>query len=65
MGEFIRGGSKNLMYGKVKSSLLERVDQSTLRWFDQMERIDEGMLTKRIYRTGVNGVRKRGKLRKR
>ena len=30
-----------------KACLLERVDQSTLRWFGQIERTGEGRLTKR------------------
>ena len=41
-----------------KASLLERVDQSTLRWFGRLERMDEGRLTKRIYRGEGGGFGK-------
>ena len=48
-----------------KDSLLERMDHNTLRWFGQMKTTDEGRVTKRIYRVGVDGVRRRFRLRKR
>ena len=46
-------------YGN-KASLLEIPDQGTLRRLGRMERIDKGMLMKRIYRSEVDGVRRRG-----
>ena len=39
-----------------KTFLFERVDLGTLRWFGH--RMDEGRLTKRIYRADVGDVRK-------
>ena len=42
-----------------KDSLLQRVGQITYRWFGYMERMDEGRLTKRIYRADMDGVKRR------
>ena len=48
----IRGRCRN------KAFLLERVDQSILRWFSHTDRMNEMRLTKRINRAVVNGVRR-------
>ncbi len=32
-----------------------RVDMQVLRWFGHMERMDDGRMTKRIMKAGVNG----------
>ena len=39
-----------------KASLLERVDQSSLRWFSHIKKIYEGRLTKRIYCSVIVGI---------
>ena len=41
-----------------------RVNQSTLWWFDYVERIEEGKLIIMVYRAEVDGVRRRGKPKK-
>ena len=52
VGVMQRIGNKDIRLRCVdKASLLERVDQRTLRRFSRMERMDEGRLTKGIYRT--------------
>ena len=34
------------------------MDQRTLRWFDHIEKIDEGRMKKEIYRKDVHGIRR-------
>ena len=47
----------------VPYELAERVDESVLRWFGHVERMDEGRLTKRVWRGEVDGSRVRGRPR--
>ncbi len=41
--------------------LAERVDMQVLRWFRHMERMDDGRMTKRVMKAGVNGRGMRGR----
>jgi hypothetical protein len=45
----------------VVKKLSERVDQSVLRWYGHMVRMDEERLTKKVWRAQVNGGRSRGR----
>ena len=45
--------------------LLEGGDQSASRRLGHIERMEEGRLTKRIYRADVDGTRKRGRSKRR
>ena len=40
-------------------SVGEKVDQSVLRWFGYMERIEEDRLVKIVYQSDVMGARRR------
>ena len=48
-----------------KRSFGERVDQGVLKWYGHMERMNDERLTKRVYKAEVEGVRGRGRPRKR
>ena len=45
----------------VMRELSGRADQSVLRWFGHIERMDEDRLVKRVYRAEVRGVAPRGR----
>ena len=45
-------------------SVCEKVDQSVLRWFGHVERMEEERLVKRVYQSDVMGVRRRGRPRR-
>ena len=45
----------------VMRDLAGRADQSTLRWFGHIERMEEDRLVKRIYRSEARGVAPRGR----
>ena len=47
----------------VERKLSSRVDQSVLRWFGHMERMDDGRLAKRVMNSEVDGNRGRGRPR--
>ena len=47
----------------VEKQLSERVDQSLLRWFGHMERMDEERMVKRVMNVDVEGNRTRGRPR--
>ena len=47
----------------VTKEMAERVDESVLRWFGHMERMDEERLTKRVWKMEVAGQRGRGRPR--
>ena len=42
---------------------MSRADQRVLRWFGNVERIDEYRMARRVLMTGVSGGRVRGRLR--
>ena len=42
-------------------SACEKINQSVLRWFGHVERMEEGRLVKRVYQSDVIGVRRRGR----
>lgn len=44
-----------------KKSMLGRADESVLRWYGHVERMDNERVTKKIYESSVSGVRGRGK----
>ena len=48
-----------------KMSLMDRADQSMLKWFGHMERMENDRMTKRIYIAEVEGNRGRGRPRRR
>ena len=48
---------------QVEKQLSERVDQSVLRWFGHMERMDEERMVKRVMNADVEGNRGRGRPR--
>ena len=45
-------------------SVCKKVDQSVLRWFGHVERMEEDRLVKRVYQSDVMGVRRRGRPRR-
>ena len=45
----------------VESDLVGRVGRCVLRWFGHIERMDEGRVAKRVYESGVDGRRGRGR----
>ncbi len=45
----------------VVRKLSDRVDQSVLRWYGHMVRMDEERLTKKVWRAPVTGERRRGR----
>ncbi len=47
----------------VTRELAGRVDMQVLRWFGHMERMDDGRMTKRVMKAGVNGRGARGRPR--
>ena len=47
----------------VTIDLACRIDRNVLRWFGHMERMDEGCLTKRVMKAGVDGRARRGRPR--
>ena len=49
----------------VKKGLDERIDESVLRWFGHVERMDEGRIAKRVYVGECPGSRSLGMPRKR
>ena len=50
---------------RVKKGLHERVDKGVLRWFAHVERIERGMIAKRVYVGECAGSRSVGRLKKR
>ena len=44
--------------------MLERGDQNILQWFGHMERMDEGILIKRIYKVEVDRATRMGRVKK-
>ena len=53
----IRRSGKNV-------SVSQRIDQGVLRWFGHVERMGDERMAKRVYESGVRGIRKRGRPRK-
>ena len=47
----------------LKCKLNERVGQSVMRWYGQIERMSEQRLMKEIRRAGMDGTRGTGRLR--
>ncbi len=47
----------------VTTEVTRRVDMQMLRWFGHMERMDDGHMTKRVMKAGVNGRGARGRPR--
>ena len=45
--------------------VIEKVKRSSLRWFGHVERMESDRLTKRVYESGVEGERVRGRPRMR
>ena len=41
-----------------------KIEQSVLRWFGHVERMDEERMVKRVYEASVEGVRRRGRPRR-
>lgn len=42
----------------------ERSEEAVLKWFGHMERISDKRMTKRVYISEMEGIRKKGKLMK-
>ena len=49
----------------VKKGLDERIDEGVLRWFAHVERMERGMIAKRVYVGEFAGSRSAGRPRKR
>ena len=49
----------------VDGDVLGSIRRNTLRWFGHMERMDDERLTKRVYKSKVEGERVRGRPRMR
>ena len=47
----------------VDTDVIEKVERNTLRWFGHVERMESDRLTKRVYESGVEGGRVRGRPR--
>ncbi len=43
--------------------MIEKMQRNTLRWFGHVERMESERLTKRVYDSEVEGVRRRGRPR--
>ena len=50
---------------ECKQRLSERADRAMLRWYGHLERMEEERMVKQLYEASVNGVRPRGRPRKR
>ena len=50
---------------RKKASVSERMDQSTLRWFGHVERMEDDRLAKKVYILEMQGPRCRGRPHKR
>lgn len=40
----------------MRVDVVVKIEKSTLSWFGQVERVDEGRFTKQIYKEGMNGL---------
>ena len=47
----------------IEMELASRADQRVLRWFEQVERIDDYRMARRVLMTEVSGGRVRGRQR--
>ena len=45
----------------MKCGVVELVKRNTLRWFGHIERMDESVMTKRLYKSSIEGVGVRGR----
>ena len=48
---------------QVNEKLSERIDKRVLTWFGHVERMNDGRMTKRVYKSEVSGTRLRGRPR--
>ena len=64
------GESNERVYGRfgmsskgegMKCGVVELVKRNTLRWFGHIERMDESVMTKRLYKSSIEGVGVRGR----
>ena len=59
----VRNEEVRRMCGKERSVGM-KIDQSVLRWFGHVERMNEERMVRRVYESSVNGTRRRGRPRK-
>ena len=57
--------NKSIREGVGIKSLLGKVDQGSLKWFRNAERVEEGRVTRRVYRKEVDRVRRWGRPKRR